>query len=149
MNVATYVKVVSMRAVILTASLAVGQQSSKPAADPCKTVTPPAVVQRESQKEGKKLAAWLDKKIRKTTGGAVDGGDLGSLAEIAKPQPKPCVPSVPEKPAVKELCPPTTSRVEGTAFCTDGNTLVNVVRIPVAGSSTAAPANIPPGQPAR
>jgi hypothetical protein len=119
------------------------------AVEPCKQTAPPAAVQREEQKAGGKLALWLNKKIKTASGGKLDGSDLGNVADGLKPQPKPCVPRLPEKPVIKELCPPNTSRVEGTAYCSDGNKLLDVVRIPVVGSSTAAPANIAPGQPAR
>ena len=64
--------------------------------------------------------------------------------------PAPAPVSKPTAPVVvKELCPPGTTRIEKQPYCTDGTKLVDVVRVPVVGSSTAAPANVPPGQPAR
>jgi hypothetical protein len=117
--------------------------------EPCKPAAPPVAVQREEQKAGGKLAIWLNKKIKTATGGKLDGSDLGNVVETVKPEPKPCAPRPPEKPAFKELCPPQTARVVGTAYCSDGNHLVDVVRIPSGSSSMAAPANSTPGQPAR
>ena len=144
MNVATYVKLASMRAVILTASLAVGQQSSKPAADPCKTVTPPAVVQKESQKAGGKLGKWLDKKIRTASGGMIDGGDVGSLAESVKPQPKPCVPKQPAPVPIKEVCPvgmQLGTDENGKHLCSDVAHTSEPAKFTPLGPSAPAPVN--------
>lgn len=155
-----------LRAVVLNTAPATGQQAATPPADPCKP-TPaapapsvPAGVQREGARLGVKALGVIGGAIKKGTKGKLDGVDLATIAAPSAPKPKPCEvkpevkpPVPPAAPVVKELCAEGMQLwADGTGkrVCSDGVHFAEPMKLtPLPSSTTAAPANVPPGQPAR